>query len=246
MDVATSSKGQGAVIGGWICVALGAVLMWFSLFTLLLYAPLFLAGLVLAIVAIAQHRIGHGIPMLLLAAVIPLGVGPLLATYRTSAVLAEIDQRSKELQKPQASTAGAVSPGAASATTAAPLPVAEKEEVVYARDKIELYELSAKIYDTYSGKVPGVQFKLKNKGDRALSSVEVVVYFKDASGATIAEENYYPVNDSVMSEFRLLKPGYVWQQEAGKFYRAEQVPSEWKEGSVAATVASVEFQTEEK
>lgn len=39
---------QGAVIGGWICIALGTVLVIWSLFSFILYLPLFLAAFVLA------------------------------------------------------------------------------------------------------------------------------------------------------------------------------------------------------
>jgi len=52
-------------------------------FSFFLYLPLFLAAFVLGIVAIAQKRLGHGIPILLLSVVTPLIVGSVLGAYRS-------------------------------------------------------------------------------------------------------------------------------------------------------------------
>ncbi len=111
---------------------------------------------------------------------------------------------------------------------------------------IVLYGLEARYYKTYlEEKVPGVEFKLKNKGDRTLKEVEVTVYFKDATGAIIAEEDYHPVlvtKYSFRGDNKPLKPNYVWQMERGKFYKADSVPSEWKEGAVSAKITNIEFE----
>lgn len=113
-------------------------------------------------------------------------------------------------------------------------------------DNIELYDLKSAYYDSYlDGKVPGVDFKIKNKGDKTLSKVEVTVYFKNADGTIIAEENYYPVlvsDYSISGDNKPLKPNYIWQQERGKFYKADKVPSEWKEGAVSAKITDIEFE----
>ena len=112
-------------------------------------------------------------------------------------------------------------------------------------DKVTLYDLEARYYQTYLEKrVPGVEFKLKNTGDRTLKKVKVTVYFKDASGSIIHEEDYLPVlvtEFSFSGENKPLKPGYIWQQKRGKFYKAESVPNEWKEGSVLAGITDIEF-----
>lgn len=111
---------------------------------------------------------------------------------------------------------------------------------------VELYDLSAKYHKTYlEENVPGVVFKLKNKGDKTLKEVVVTVYFKDANGTIIAEENYRPVLVTRYSFGRSnkpLKPNYVWQMERGKFYQAESVPSEWREGAVSAKITNIEFE----
>ena len=93
------------------------------------------------------------------------------------------------------------------------------------------------------GRVPGVRFKLRNKGDRTLSKVQVTAYFKNASGAVIAEESYHPV---LVTEFSFgnnkpLRPNYIWQQKRGTFYKADAVPSERQVGAVAAKVTDIEF-----
>ena len=110
---------------------------------------------------------------------------------------------------------------------------------------VELYDLKARYYDTYlEGRVPGVEFKLRNKGTRSLRKVEVTVYFQDASGAVIAEKEYNPIlvtKYSFGDNNRPLRPNYIWQLERGKFYQAKSVPTEWKEGAVKAKITDIEF-----
>jgi hypothetical protein len=110
---------------------------------------------------------------------------------------------------------------------------------------VVLYNLKAKYYKTYlEEKVPGVEFKIKNKGNRTLKEVEVTVYFKDASGTIIAEKTYHPVLVSKYSfsrDNKPLKPNYIWQKGKGKFYKADSVPTEWKEGAVSAKITNIEF-----
>lgn len=124
------------------------------------------------------------------------------------------------------------------------------EEIILFEEKqayignVELYDLTAAYYKTYlSDRVPGVKFKIKNKGDRTLNEVEITVYFEDSKGNVIAEEDYHPVLVSKYSysNNKPLKPNYVWQQESGKFYQAKSVPSEWKEGAITAKVTDIEF-----
>jgi hypothetical protein len=112
--------------------------------------------------------------------------------------------------------------------------------------QIDLYDFKAKHYAAaLDGRVPGVDFKLKNRGTRTLKEVEVTVYFKDAQGEVISEEVYHPVlvSDSSFSirPSKPLKPQYIWQMESGRFYQAKSVPSEWKEGSAVAKITDLEF-----
>ncbi|MBS61782.1 hypothetical protein [Salinisphaera sp.] len=115
----------------------------------------------------------------------------------------------------------------------------------YAAEFLDLYDFSAEYRDSMlDGKVPGVLFKIKNNGDRTLSRVEVTVYFSDAQGNVIAEEDYTPVlvsDYSFSGDNKPLKPGYIWQMERGKFYSAKNVPSEWQDGSAKAAITNIEF-----
>lgn len=115
----------------------------------------------------------------------------------------------------------------------------------YIANSLDLYDVEAKYFDSIlNGKVPGVVFKIKNKGDRTLDRVEVNCYFLDGSGNRIAEEDFYPVSVSEYSfggDNKPLKPGYVWTMEAGKFYTAKSVPTEWKEGSVEVEISEIKF-----
>ncbi|WP_415713228.1 hypothetical protein [Maridesulfovibrio sp.] len=112
-------------------------------------------------------------------------------------------------------------------------------------DLVELYGVKSKYYKTYSDdRVPGVEFKLKNKGDRTLKTVQVTVFFKNEDGTVIAEEKYHPVlvsKYSVGRKNKPLKPNYIWQMERDKFYVAKSVPTEWKEGAISAEITEIEF-----
>lgn len=119
-----------------------------------------------------------------------------------------------------------------------------KEKQAYVRS-VELYDVRAKYYKTYfDEETAGVEFKIRNKGNKTLSEVKVTVYFKDAFGRVIGEEDYYPVLSSSYSfgSNKPLKPNYIWQMERGKFYKAESVPDEWQEGNVVARITDIEFQ----
>ena len=112
------------------------------------------------------------------------------------------------------------------------------------RQSLQLYDLKAKYYTSSSReRVPGVEFKLRNRGKRTLTQVEVTVYFRDAGRNVICEEHYFPVLVSSYSLERStpLKPGYIWQMEKGTFYPAKKVPDEWREGSVLAKITDIEF-----
>jgi hypothetical protein len=118
------------------------------------------------------------------------------------------------------------------------------EEAAYIKSNLKLYDLKAKYYDSMlDGRVPGVEFKLQNNGNRTLNKVTVRVVFYDAAGNPISEQDYDPVLVSSYSadDSTPLRPHYIWQQESDKFYEAKTVPSEWAEGKVTASVTAIEF-----
>jgi Protein of unknown function (DUF2939)/GYF domain 2 len=114
---------------------------------------------------------------------------------------------------------------------------------------LQVYDFKARYYKSLlDGRIPGVEFKIKNNGQETLDMVKVTVYFKDAQGKTIAEEHYTPVlvSDFSLSNNTPLKPNYIWQLEHGKFYAAKSVPSEWKEGAAEIQITDIQFAGESK
>jgi hypothetical protein len=112
----------------------------------------------------------------------------------------------------------------------------------YIANSMAISDLKAGMHDSVlDGKVPGVEFRVKNNGDRPLKKVEVTVYFKDKDGKTIYEQKYTPISHSNMDGDKVLKTNYIWQLEKGKFYTAKSVPSEWAAGVVDAKITAIEF-----
>jgi hypothetical protein len=188
-----------------------------------------------------SQKKGHGVfyyvfwgMVSLIATVFILGAGCVMLTIGLPAFLSGFNQareRSLQIQN----TNGLAS-------------VAVNQKTDYIQRYLELYDATAKYEDSVlDGRVPGVDFKIRNNGDRILKKVEVTVYFKDASGKTISEKTFYPV---LVTEFgsdnNPLKPGYIWQMETGHFYAAKNVPSEWSEGSADFKITDIEFLDSEK
>lgn len=120
------------------------------------------------------------------------------------------------------------------------------EEAAYIRSNLSLYDLETKYYESMlDGRVPGVDFKIKNNGNRTLNRVKVKIVFQDAQGKPIAEEEYNPVwvveNSYSNDNNTPLRPNYIWQNEKDHFYNAKSVPSEWAEGKATATITDIEF-----
>ena len=140
---------------------------------------------------------------------------------------------------PSAATTSSTS--ATPETNAVPSP----EAVNYINKSLRLYEFKAKYYDSLmDGRVPGVDFKIKNEGDKTIKSLTVKVVFFDATNKPVGEELFYPVNVTEYgfgNENKPLRPNYIWQQEGDHFYTAKTVPSEWKEGNAKAMITEVEF-----
>jgi len=140
-------------------------------------------------------------------------------------------------------------PSAPSITATGDATTPSREAATYIAQNLEVYELEAKYFDSMlDGRVPGVTFKVKNNGNRTLNKVAVRVVFYDASGAAIAEEQYYPV---LVSEYSFgaantpLRPNYIAQQDRGQFWTAESVPTEWETGKATATITEIEFGPDE-
>ena len=237
--------GSGAVIGGWVCVLLGTALMIWSLLLFLFYAPLFFVAFVLSIVALAQKRIGHGLGLLFASLILPLVLGFGLGSYRASELAMEIDKAQKESLSKQ--VAPSVSDGGQvlrPEETVEPQAPKEPSALEHARENVEIYDFHAKYFDSVlDGKIPGVEFKLKNNGDKAYKWIQITVYFQDSDANVISEDTFSPVLGSGFdaNTRKPLKPGYVWQMERGKFFSAKSVPSEWKPGAVRYEITKAQF-----
>src|SRR5439155_26901524 len=83
-ETKTPAVKQGAAIGGWLCFGLGMLLMYWSVWSFLLYGPLFLVAFILAIVALAQSRIILGLILLLSCLVLPALTFLILSSSRAS------------------------------------------------------------------------------------------------------------------------------------------------------------------
>jgi hypothetical protein len=100
-----AARGSGAITGGVICLVLGILLMFASLWTIILYVPLFLASFVLGIVAMSQSRTGAGVMILLASLIVPFILFVVLGAARTadlahnlSAASAAADDEKLEIQ----------------------------------------------------------------------------------------------------------------------------------------------------
>lgn len=119
------------------------------------------------------------------------------------------------------------------------------EEAAYIKANLRLYDLEAKYYESMlDGKIPGVDFKIKNGGTRTVNRLTVRIVFQDSEGKPIAEEEYNPVfvvEGGFSDNDKPLRPNYIWQNEPDRFYTAKSVPSEWAEGKATATITDIEF-----
>jgi hypothetical protein len=108
---------------------------------------------------------------------------------------------------------------------------------------VAVYDFVAKYYEQYfGGKEAGIVFKVKNNGNKELKRVQVTVYFKDNSGNIIHEDKFTPVSEySWDSNNKSLKPNHIWQMDSGYYLKADNVPSEWKEGSVDVRITDIDF-----
>jgi len=117
-------------------------------------------------------------------------------------------------------------------------------EEEYINSFLQVYDFQAKYFDSLlDGNVPGVKFKIKNKGNKTLSYVKATVYFKDTEGNNIAEDSYAVVNDYNF-DYKELKPNYTYQIEKDKFYTSKTVPSEWKAGNAEIKITEIKFKEE--
>ena len=127
---------QGGAIGGWLCFALGISAMVWSVWSFILYVPLFFVSFVLSIVALAQRRIVSGAILLVATILVPGILWLVLSATRASKFID--DHPSPLIKQAQAaasrSSVEVINPLPSLATPMsappAPAPTAEKPAIV--------------------------------------------------------------------------------------------------------------------
>ncbi|MEI6072110.1 MAG: DUF4339 domain-containing protein [Verrucomicrobiae bacterium] len=99
-EVQTNVK-QGAIIGGWVCFLLGVLTMYLSMWTFVIYGPLFLVAFILSIVAMSQRRVLGGIALLLATLVVPAILGLFLFSTRTVEFAEKMSNQIEPERKPE-------------------------------------------------------------------------------------------------------------------------------------------------
>lgn len=122
----------------------------------------------------------------------------------------------------------------------------DKEKDDYIEKYIDIYSVKAAYMDSLlDGKVAGLTFKIKNKGKKTITKLEITFYYKNKNGDIIYDNSYTPIDSSNIyvgtGTEKELKPNYIWQLESDKFYQDKKVPKEWKEGSIEYKITSIEF-----
>jgi uncharacterized protein (DUF983 family) len=101
-EVRTNVK-QGALIGAVACFVIGLILMFVSLWSFIIYSPLFLAAFILSIVAMSQKRVAGGLVTLLLTLIVPpilfFGLGAVRGKKAVDEVSKALDQASAHAEK---------------------------------------------------------------------------------------------------------------------------------------------------
>ncbi len=232
LEVVVTTKNTASLTLGIIATVVGVVALlvgWVPFFGLIAL-PGAVLGLLFAvtgiIIALVRGMKGIGMPIIGgLICGIALAV-PIVSTGGTSVAIQSVrEQVAEELVRSEKED--------------------EAVESVYVSEYLKLYDVEARYMESVlHGRVPGILFKIRNNGDKSLDRVEVTVYFKDADGTIIAEEEYTPVFVSEYSfsrDDKPLKPGYIWQNERGKFYSAKSIPTEWDEGSIDIRITDLRF-----
>ncbi|HNU50207.1 MAG TPA: hypothetical protein PKJ98_04730 [Verrucomicrobiota bacterium] len=253
--VIVTTKNTASLTLGIIAIVVGvlSLLVGWVPFLGLLAMPTAFIGLLIAGVGflIALCKRGKGVGMPVLGGLICLAalMVPVLSTGGTSVALTKAVQAESNrvaavvTNRPAERVIPAETPPS---PVALPTKSSDDQEVkaAYIREHVVLYEVKVEyMTPAFDDRVPGVTFKLRNTGSRDLDLVKVTVFFKDATGAVIHEDDFYPVQVTTISlgDNKPLKAGYIWQMESGRFYAAKSVPSEWQEGSAEVRVTDIRF-----
>ncbi len=117
-------------------------------------------------------------------------------------------------------------------------------------DSIEIFDEKGKMYNVGFWEeelIPGVEFGLRNNGNKTLKKVEVTAYFMNQENKTIHEKTFTPVNyltgeyAYMNGENYPLRPNYIWNLERDHYLKCKRCPKEWKIGNVKFVITDIEF-----
>lgn len=121
----------------------------------------------------------------------------------------------------------------------------------YIREKLELFDFAAITAANNKNETakPGVTFKLRNNGNKALSRVWVRVTFFSAKGKIVSREVFEVLDFAGANGKKgLLLPGEVWEFAETGFYTSVLNGADWHEnwqpGSAKAEVRDISFADE--
>lgn len=114
--------------------------------------------------------------------------------------------------------------------------IAEKKE--YIEKNIVLSDYIVEECEGYLGRVPGIHYiSIKNNGDQDISSLSIGLDFLDDAGKISHHSDIQLIGGYFDSS--IVKAGYSWKMEDGKFYEIENIPSDINLSKVNVYVSDV-------
>lgn len=105
-----------------------------------------------------------------------------------------------------------------------------------------VYDFIADRLNTYSNdNPPAVRFAIKNLGIKTIKKLVLCVYYKDEKGNVIYEKEYTPISSSYNSDMEELKPGYVYEIAARKYYTLDNKLEMWAPTKTTLKIVDIEL-----
>jgi chromosome segregation ATPase len=115
----------------------------------------------------------------------------------------------------------------------------------YKQNFIKIYDEKSERIETNEQSPVGVNFKIRNLGDKDIISLSVKVYYLDNEGRAIYESSYNALGDEMQSTEALgnvLKAGYIWESKKNYVVIEKFVPSEWQNGNIKIEIDGIKFE----
>lgn len=116
----------------------------------------------------------------------------------------------------------------------------------YKQNFIKIYDEKAeRIIEGSDGSLVGVNFKIRNLGDKDIAELKLNIYYLDSEGRAIYESFYEPLLDDMQSTEslnKILKSGYIWESKKNYVVNENFVPSEWIDGNIKIDIEDIIFE----